>query len=232
MRDDIFALTPIQMLNRDEEEEHTLSLSLSLPSLYLPQAATPSPPRSTHPHRSSSSLFSHRTTRFPSKTNPKSSNKPRNPLTIVNAEAAESGGGPATNSSPAPPSVIVIQLMIVIAFPSTGVSSPEEEEAPSLQRGDEKSNISDRQAPATTATKAGFSFFGRGSDSANSRGGLKAVLLLPSLNRHTMGIFRRRMRTHALPLCSPTDGSHSFIHHHHLTPSKMKILIGWLLRSA
>ncbi|KAI8559453.1 hypothetical protein RHMOL_Rhmol04G0175000 [Rhododendron molle] len=93
-----------------------------------------------------------------------------------------------------------------------------------------RANISDRQP--SPPPRPEFSFFGRGGDSVNNRGGLKAVSLLPSLNRHTIGIFRRRMRTQALPQCSATDGSRSFIHHHHLTPSEMKILIGWLLGSA
>lgn len=63
-----------------------------------------SPSRLIHPHHSSS-LFSHRTTRFLSKTNPKSSDKLRNPLTVSTAEATGSGGGPASNLSPANPSL-------------------------------------------------------------------------------------------------------------------------------
>ncbi|KAH7848412.1 hypothetical protein Vadar_002435 [Vaccinium darrowii] len=63
-----------------------------------------SPSRLMHPHHSSS-LFSHRTTRFLSKTNPKSSDKRRNPLTVAAAEATGSGGGPASNLSPANPSL-------------------------------------------------------------------------------------------------------------------------------
>lgn len=67
------------------------------------RCSLPSPPRLTHLHRSS--LFSHRATRFPSKTNPnKSGDKLRNPLIVANAEATTGGGGPASNLSPPPPS--------------------------------------------------------------------------------------------------------------------------------